>query len=345
MIQLDNKTRAHLKRLQKQSERRAYIKLTAILMLDSGFRTEDIAETLGIDMSTLFRYQADYQTVSLSDYLATHFVSPPGELTDIQETQLANELRLNLYRTSNEVRLWIHQPFGVDYTHSGVTALLHRLGFVYKKTTLVPSKADEDAQKKFLKKFRRVLNALGKDDAIFFNDGVHPQHNTSSEYAWIAEGETYAIPSNSGRKRVNLAGALNATEVTDIAIMDANESLNQHTIIAFWERIETQRPTGRIIHSCDNARYYLGKDLKTWLQAHPRTTVMYLPTYAPNLNLIERLWKYMKSQIINSHFTPTLAEFRKTILDFFRDIRHHKKKLETLLTLNFQIIASPLRGR
>jgi transposase len=342
MIQLDDKTRKHLRRLQKHADRREYIKLTAILMLDGGIPTTDIAEFLGIDPATLFRYQADFKTLSLTDYLATHFVSSPGQLTEAQETLLSAELRLNLYRTSHDVRHWIHQKFGVDYSNAGVVALLHRLGFSYKKTTLVPSGADPDAQKAFLKKLRRTLNNLDQDDAVFFNDGVHPQHNTCSEYAWIAEGETHPVPSNAGRQRVNLVGALNAHDVADVRILDAQDSVNQQTIITLWQQLEAERPTGKIIHICDNARYYHGKEVKAWLDAHPRTRVMFLPPYAPNLNLIERLWKYMKSHVVNSQFTSTVEVFRKNLLNFFRDIRHHKKKLEKLLTLNFQIV-SPTR--
>jgi transposase len=136
---------------------------------------------------------------------------------------------------------------------------------------------------------------------------------------------------------------LNAHDVTDVVILE-EETINQEATIYLWDTVEKQHPTGRVIHICDNARYYHGKRVKSWLNDHPRTTVVPLPAYAPNLNLIERLWKYLRKEVISSHFYETFAEFKWAIMDFFKNIDHHKSKLESLLTLNFQIISSPRTG-
>jgi transposase len=122
------------------------------------------------------------------------------------------------------------------------------------------------------------------------------------------------------------------------------DPINQEAAIHLRDTIEKNRPTGNIIHICDNARYYHGKRVKSGLEDHPRTKVIPLPTYAPNLNLSERLWKYLRKEVISSHFFETFAEFKSAIMDFFKNLDHHKLKLESLLTLNFQIISSPRAG-
>ncbi len=69
---------------------------------------------------------------------------------------------------------------------------------------------------------------------------------------------------------------------------------------------------------------------------------MYLPSYAPNLNLIERLWKYLRKEVISHYDYKKKEDFREAVLRFFRNIHYHKHKLQSLLTLKFQIV-SPAR--
>jgi transposase len=207
MVDLDKDTRLSLKRIQKNAvDRTIYIKLTVILMLDRGVQTETIADDLGIDLSTLFRYQADYLTLKLEDYLKADYLAYTGRLTAEQETILVAELQSQLYLTIQAIRQFILVKFGINYTLQGVTALVHRLGFVYKKTTLVLSKADAKAQQAFLDKLTRLFKSLKPDDALYFNDAVHPQHYTRAEWGWIMKGQTFPMASNTERERINLNG-------------------------------------------------------------------------------------------------------------------------------------------
>jgi transposase len=339
MIQLDKEKRLYLKRLQKKAgDRREYVKLTTILMLDSGFKSEDIAESLGIDAGTVFRYQAEYLAMKVEEYLRTAYVGRQSRLSDEEERALEAELEVYLYATAQEVRAYVQKAFGVEYTVQGIVALLHRLGFEYKKTTLVSEKCDEAAQREFVRKLEETIQKQGDADAVYFNDAAHPTHNTRADYGWIKKGETYPMPSNTGRGRLNLNGALNAEEVTDV-VVDESERIDQASVIRLWEAIEAKRPNGKIIHICDNARYYHGRLVKAWLEKHPRTRVMFLPSYAPNLNLIERLWKYLRKEVISHYYYKKKEDFREAVMNFFRNIHHHKDKLQKLLTLNFQIVS------
>lgn len=340
MVNLDKETRSHLKKLQKSGkDKRVYIKATAILMLNDGLQTQQIADWLGIDLATLFRYQAAFLTEPLETYLKSDYQGYDGKLTDEQEAVLTDELRQTLYINSQEVVEFIAHQFGKSYTRQGTVALLHRLGFVYKKTTGEPCKADTQAQHAFLLRLQEQIENLDEDDALYFNDGVHPQHNTRRDYGWIQAGETFPMPQNSGRKRLNLNGALNAADVTDVVVSEEN-TINAQAVIGLWETLLKKHPLGTLYQVCDNAKYYHSKIVVEWLEKHPRCQVLFLPPYSPNLNLIERLWKYLRKEVISYHFYETFAEFREAVLDFFKNIKHHRQKLESLLTLNFHI-ASP----
>ena len=65
-----------------------------------------------------------------------------------------------------------------------------------------------------------------------------------------------------------------------------------------------------------------------------------LPPYSPNLNLIERLWKFLRKTIINTKFYRTRHEFRDAMLKFFNNIASYRQELESLLTLNFRVLNS-----
>lgn len=338
MIELDDHTRALLKKEQKVNrDKRVYVKVTVLLMLDQGLDIALIASCLGIDDSTVYRYVQLYRSSSsLSDYITNNWVAYHGRLDEQQESALKTEVSSHLYTTSAEVCAWILHTFGVRYSTQGVVKLLHRLGFVFKKAKHVPGFADVDKQMAHLAKFEGFIAQKDEKNILYFNDGVHPMHNTRPEYGWILKGDEYPMPANTGRNRVNITGALNAQDVTDIITVEG-EVVNAQSVLQVWETAEQKHPQKQIHHICDNAKYYHSKVLKEWLINHPNTHVWFLPSYAPNLNLIERLWKFLRKKVINSYYYATFKEFKQAILSFFENIKEHKSALESLLTLRFHL--------
>ena len=93
----------------------------------------------------------------------------------------------------------------------------------------------------------------------------------------------------------------------------------------------------RIYVICDNARYYKNKNLRAWLADKPICQV-FLPPYSSNLNLIERLWEYLRQKIINATFYRTKDQFRVAMLDFFNRLPDFEPDLASLLTRKFHIL-------
>lgn len=338
MESLDHITRGDLRQMQRRErDKRRYIKITTLLMLDIGFSTEQTSTALGIDPSTVTRLVERYkQSDSLEHYLQDSYKPYKGQLTQSQLIAMEKELTESLYQSTAEVAAYIQEQFAVEYSLSGVVALLKRLGFVYKKTRLVPAKADRSSQEEFLATLSTVLARQKKGDSVYFCDAVHPQHNTRSSYGWIKSGETFEIRSNSGRHRVNIHGAINAHDVTRVVVRE-DDRINADSVINLFKSLQQRQRTGTIYVICDNARYYRSRVVKEWL-ATSRIVQIFLPSYSPNLNLIERLWKFMHKKVIDAYYYPTKEEFREAILTFFAQIKEHKSELQSLMTLNFQII-------
>ena len=334
-----------LKELQRNtSDRLVYQKLTTLLMLHHGYSVLEISELLGINSSTVYRHQKQY--ISLGDfelYLETHYKPCVGKLTEEQEHLVQSYVSSSICHSSLEVLAYIKATFGVEYSQDGVIALLHRLGFSYKKTKLVGSKADASKQEEFVTKFREIEDNLAENELILFGDGVHPHHNTESTYAWIETGTEKEIPSNTGRVRVNINGAINPANPTEIVYHDC-QAINALTTIVWLKLIEERFPEKVKIHLfVDNARYYRSKLVQEYLK-NSRIQMHFLPPYSPNLNPIERLWKFLKKVVIKSNYTPDPTIFKKRIDDFFVNINAYKEKLDSLINTNFQKITPTLVG-
>ena len=108
---------------------------------------------------------------------------------------MKEHLRKNTYSTAKEIVEYVKQTFKVNYTPEGMAHTLNRLGFVYKKTTIVPGKAEPEKQKEFVEKYEQLKNEKAPGDKILFMDGVHPQHNSKPAYCWIEKGEKKEIGS------------------------------------------------------------------------------------------------------------------------------------------------------
>ena len=143
------------------------------------------------------------------------------------------------------------------------------------------------------------------------------------------------IKAPSGRKRFNVLGALNAvthelTTVTNDTYINAQSFCDLLWCIA---RLNIGVPITLVL---DNARYQKCKIV--WELAESlNIELLYLPPYSPNLNLIERLWKFVKKQCLYSKYYSEFKDFKNAITDCLNQTdTTHKQELDSLLTLRFQ---------
>ena len=326
-------------------DKSAYMKLSVLILLDMDEGYERIAEILGIGLGTVSNCRAKFEKEGLNKYLDTHYVPYCGKLSDEDLAQLDDAVSSGLFLTTQMVRAYIENHFGISYSLSAVLAILKKLDFVYKKTMSVPGKADVIEQEVFLAEMEPFLEEIGADEAVYFTDAVHPRHNTKSDYVWAKRGEVKAVPTNTGRDKVNINGAMNAHKPEDVVIVEA-ERINSQATIALYDKIQQQNLDKKTIYIfCDNAKYYYNAELKAWLDKNPRVVQLFLPTYSPNLNLIERLWKFLRKKVVNTTFYPTFQEFRQAIRNFFANLANYKEELRSLMRHNFQRLPIPSAAR
>ena len=331
-----------LKELQRNtSDRDTYQKLTTLIMLYNKLSQAFIAEMLGVDRTTINRHFHSFQSASnFEDYLSVHYKPCIGKLSSEQLELVKQYVSSHVCSTAASVAAFIFKTFQIAYSESGTTALLHRLGFVYKKTKLIPSKANEVLQESFVASFRELEKALAVNEVILFADGVHPQHNTEASYAWIEKGKEKEILSNTGRTRVNINGAINPLNPTEVVAYEC-DTINAITTVSFFKEVEKRFGDKKSIHLfVDNARYYRSRLVMDYVQSS-KIKLHFLPPYAPNLNPIERLWKFLKKTVIKTNYTPDTDVFKQNVKNFFENIEQYKQKLDSLINTNFHIIKQP----
>jgi len=323
-------------RREKVSKR--YKKITVILMLHQGHSIVSIEQALGIDDNTVRRYYKRYEEKGFERFVSDNYLRYKGKLTSDQEELLAAHLEDNYYADAKMICEYVIQEFNVNYSVSGMTKLLHRIGFVYKKTKAVPSKADEAAQVEFLEEtLPSLLEEVDQGQAvIYYADGCHPTHNTNNGKGWIKKGQDFKISCNSGRDRVNINAAINAMKPEHM-VYELPESVNAQSTKRLCQMLMKKHRHKKIYLICDNARYYRNRWLKDWIEEQ-RVELIYLPAYSPNLNLIERLWRFMRKKVINCYYYDNLEKFRESIEEFMNNGKNWKAELRSLMTMNFQTI-------
>ncbi len=339
-IQLTEHERQTLREVQcRVAERSVYVKVTTVLMLSSGRSPASVADDLGIDLATVYRYAQAFADQGLAGYLQTHYTGYWGALSASQLSGLRQELNRTLHTDCKSIQAWLRFTYGVHYSLSGLTDLLHRLGYSYKQTVALPCEADADQQQAFLTEQLTPLLAAAEagQAVVYFADAAHPTHNTRATHAWSEVGVPRPLLTLSGRDRVNLNAALNAHCPSQVHLHES-DTVNAASTQALYQKLLAAHPDqGPIYVICDNARYYRNNALRAWLADKPLVQV-FLPPYSPNLNLIERLWKFLRKKVINTVFYRTKEAFRAAILRFFDNLGDFRHELTSLLTCQFRVL-------
>ena len=168
---------------------------------------------------------------------------------------------------------------------------------------------------------------------VFFVDAAHFVFGTFLCCLWsIAR---IFVRAASGRQRFNVLGAWNAITRDLIAITNTTV-VNTDTMCDLLRKITAEQLIGPITVVLDNARYQRNQVVQS-LAAELGIRLLFLPSYSPNLNLIERLWGFAKRQSVYGKYHATFASFRAAIEATLASLSTtHANKLKTLMTLTFQ---------
>jgi transposase len=200
----------------------------------------------------------------------------------------------------------------------------------------LPSKANPEAQRSFLRDKLLPLIEQAKNGVIelFFMDASHFVMGGFPGRVWSLVRKY--VKTASGRQRYNVLGALNFVSKRIVTIVN-DSYITSKQVVEMLEKLASAyvKPIKVVL---DNARYQRCA-LVIEKAAQIGIELVFLPTYSPNLNLIERVWKIVKLKVLNSAYYETFTNFCKNIFECVDTIHTaHPDQMASAITEKFQII-------
>jgi transposase len=237
--------------------------------------------------------------------------------------------------TAREAKSRIEELTGISRSPSQVRAFMKRHNMRYVKTGHIPAKADTEKQKQWVKTtFEPAIKEAENGEChLLFMDTAHFILEPFVCALWCVV--RLFIKASAGRNRINVLGTVNAM-TKEVFTFHNTTFINAETIVAFLKQLKEHYGELPLKIVLDNARYQHCKHVEAAAK-QLNITLLFLPSYSPNLNIIERLWKFTKKKILYAKYYETPAKFHLAITEFFQDVNQkYNDDLKKLLTLKFQ---------
>lgn len=307
-----------------------------VYLKNKNYQNKTIADILSVTHKTICDWENIFNEGNLDALATLHYKGQPSQLNKYGK-QIVFDFIKHPVATLKEAQHYIEKSTGIKRSLPQIRDFLKKNKIKRRKVGQIPDKADKEKQAKFKKhKLDRLIKLVkGGRIKLFFLDAAHFVHQPFLGYFYGIK--RIFIRSSAGRKRFNILGALDA--VTKNVTTICNETyINATTVCQLLELLAEQYIGEKIYIVLDNARYQhcqLVIDTAKRLKIH----LIFLPAYSPNLNLIERLWRFTKKEVLYNKYYSTFLEFKNAITSCMKKINNgkYKNELDSLLTLKFQM--------
>lgn len=330
-------------KVERKTEKNKLIRtrMDVLYLLSLGYSRSECARIAGCHQNSVSNYIKMYNEGGLDLVRQLNYPSSTHEL-DQDFEKVEQVLEQANFSTVSDAQELLKKEFGYHRKIEAVRRLLHRLGFKRRKTGTFPGKIKDfekwqAQQEVFSKKLEGLINQakIGDIDLVF-SDAAHFVYGKYSSYQWSKEPK-YAA-SGHGRYRINVYGSYDV--ISNQVFSMYNEGyIDAEFIVEYleWLRSDIYTDKKRPLHLVlDNARYQHCNYVKQ--RAKKLNVVLeFLPSYSPNLNLIERLWRYLK-KIIGRQYHDGKIAFQEAIVSLLGDLgnEEHQSKIWVLLNPKFQ---------
>jgi transposase len=294
--------------------------------------------TIGL-MSGLHRHSVTtwvntYRDEGIESLFIVHYGTNQSRLDEHSES-IIDSFNSKPPMNAREAKSRIEKMTGICRRPTQVRNFMHRHGLRYIKMGHIPAKADPEKQRQWVNETLTpaIEEAKHGECQLLFMDAAHFILQPFICALWCVA--RLFIKASSGRNRINVLGVVNAIN-KEILTFYNTTYINADTIIEFFKQLRFHYGEIPIKIVLDNARYQHCK----LVEEAARTlniTLLFLPSYSPNLNIIERLWKFTREKILYGEYYETPEKFHYAIMNFFGTINQkYKEEIKNRLTLKFQ---------
>jgi transposase len=342
---LDTWVRKKIDKLRrKEKDVRVHNRLSALLWVVQGRAPEEVAELLGVCPRTVRNWLQLYKRGGLEALCTLAYKGDPGGLRPCQLDRVKGEVATGRFNTARQACDRVETTFGRRFSPSGVRKLLHRLGCSFHRVSGFLLKADPHKQQEFLGDYEEDRQKARTEGwRRYFVDGAHPVYGLEVLFGcWLVVGQRFEVGVGGGRQRLNILGAYCPEDHEYLDRRYTEQNLNAQSLIELFTLLMARHPeTKRFRIYLDNARYHHAKLLRQWIAAlqQERGVVFdlrYLPAYSPNLNLIERLWKFLRKEALQK-WHATFADMQQAVGEVLDHLDRYAQQLASLMTERFHL--------
>lgn len=256
---------------------------------------------------------------------------------------MKEEVKSGKFHCAKQIQVWIQKTFGRAYSLSGVKALLHRLGCSFHQITGFLFKAQRDKQEEFVHRYEAERPHSGQATRRYFVDACHPVWGLETVYScWLLKGQRFRLGVGGGRQRFNILGAYCPEDHDYVDYRQAGGTLSAPEVIQLLKRLREKHPhTTNFILYLDNARYQHARMLYEWIDEQKASGVEFvlahLPGYSPNLNLIERLWKFLRKKALRQ-WHDSFEALQAAVSRVLDNLPSYRAELSTLMVDHFHLV-------
>jgi transposase len=316
----------------------------SVLLLSEYIDIKTVSMVVGVSERQIRNYRKTYEEQGSAALTNNIRYKPVSELK-AYENIIKESLLSSPVATASEACERIETLTGIKRSPTQIRKFMKGLGLKPLKAASIPAKANPAVQDEFLKtKLEpKIKEAEEGKRILLFMDAAHFVWQLYLGVLWSIS--RIFIPAASGRTRINVLGAYDPIKNELIKIIN-RAYINSETVMELLEKVRAIYLDSAVTIVLDNAKYQRCKAVIE-KAAELHIELLFLPTYSPNLNLIERLWRFVKKECLYSKYYKTANEFEEAIVSCLGKINTTKKhKLKSLMTLKFQVFhnSSPDKG-
>lgn len=323
----------------QQEDSRLKKRFLAFLMVASGISLEQTCEILKVSKQNLQLWYQQYLEGGLERLNQFNYKPKQPKLSEEQLEALKEWVKANLPSTK-QTQEWIREQYEVFYSEDGVRKLLKSIGLKSMKPRLVPGNPpDEATQQRHIDEYEAINEWATWGVVHLFVDAMHLIHQVQAAFCWGDPKDPPIFKTNSSRQRLNILGAYEAGSTPNFIHLTGEENCNSERAIEFFKLVLQHYPDHHsIVLTVDNAPYFKSEEVQQWLAEHPQLILRFLPPYSPNLNLIERFWRFTKKKLTHNTYYAQYKTFRAFTFRLLNNIEPHHEELTRLINGKFEIV-------
>ena len=305
-------------------------------------QTEQAAVVLQLSVAQVEAYIHQFLCYGVRGVVFKKPAGRPTKLTAAQRHELSRLIEAGPQACGFSGACWrspmiqqlIKDHFGVQYSVFYIAELLKSLGFSYQKAAFVSAHLDDVARQRWRTRVWPEIVRLARQTKallLFGDEASFPQWGTLT-CTWARRGRQPVVQTSGKRRGWKVFGLVDY--FTGRFFHQGLEGrFTSASYTAFLARV-LEQTTGHVMVIQDGARYHTSADTKRFFQQHAeRLQVYQLPSYSPDYNPIEKLWKKLKEQETHLHYFPTFEALSAKVAQALLKFEHVPQEILALCSL------------